>query len=137
MSTLVEFDVRGVDLLSRLLGQTERRLEDPRPGFREIADYLRGVERQQFATQGGRSGGWRPLSASTVRQKGNSRILVASGALMRSLTGAKGTVTKRELVFGTRLFYGRFVNKERPLIDLNVRDATQIAQILGSYVVHE
>jgi hypothetical protein len=139
--SFIEFDVRGADLASRLFGRTSYRLEDPRPAFRDIGVYLRGVEREQFVSHGGRSGGWAPLSPQTVRQKGSSTPLVATGALMHSLTGRgrghRERVSKAELLFGTSVFYGRFVAKRRPIIDLNRGDARHIALILGRYIVHD
>ena len=140
MTALVEFEVRGADLVSRLFGRTAHRIEDPRPGLREIADYLRVVEREQFASRG--KGKWTPLRPGTIRQKGSSTPLVASGALMRSLTakrgrGRKSRVTKSGLVFGTSLYYARFVSKRRPVIDLSRSNARRMAQIMGRYVVHD
>lgn len=74
----VEVDLRpGVDLLSRVRGRVER----PRPLLDGIATGFMERERQLFATSG--FGRWAPLAAATVRAKGNGRIMIDTGGLLR------------------------------------------------------
>lgn len=86
-----------------LLGLGARAIE-PRPVLELIAEQLRGIERELFDTEG--KGTWAPLAASTIARKGNDRILVDQGALMKSLTEQSGgdhfeVIQRTELFFGT------------------------------------
>jgi hypothetical protein len=125
--------VAGAELAGKLFTRTGQRLENPEPGLRLVADHLRKVESEQFASRGGRTGGWPELDPDTIRQKGSSEVLVATGELMRSLTrrgaaGSKEQITNEGLLFGTTLYYARFVSKRRPLVGLNSGDRREIAQ---------
>jgi phage gpG-like protein len=80
-----------------------------------ILDSLHRTTADQFASEGARgSGGWEPLAASTLDAKARSgidpRILHATGALERSLTGSGGIADAHPdgFDFGTRVPYAQF-----------------------------
>lgn len=106
---------KGDDVASRHLTELAKRGEDPRPAFRQVVEDVRGAEADWFGSGG--AGTWPPLAASTLEAKARagypSSALVATGALQRSLTikrgkGAVRSISKRQLRFGTKLYYGRF-----------------------------
>jgi phage gpG-like protein len=103
MTFRVEYQIDGIgEVTHDLLGMAARAAE-PAPILHGIAEALRKTEARLFEEEGG--GHWPPLAGSTIAAKGNSRILVETGALMRSLTedgaGHVEHVGGDELVFGT------------------------------------
>lgn len=107
-----ELDIAGDRQIARELLRVGEHAEDAAPAFRNIADYFRDLEREQFRSEGGSgSGGWPPLAASTLLRKAKlgqpQNILVASGDLRDSLTDAGDEqhiedVSHDGLLFGTR-----------------------------------
>jgi phage gpG-like protein len=97
------------------LNMLQAQLSDLSPAMELIAEDVREMEAEQFASAGA-SGGtpWAALAPSTVRRKrGAGGILVASGALLDSLTDAESpehveTIEKLSLEIGTDLPYARF-----------------------------
>lgn len=89
---ILEFDVFGDVQFSRDLLRFRDRAMDMRPAFASIHASFLAIERHQFATSGGFSGGWRPLAPSTVEAKErrglDPRILRATDAMWKSLTTA-------------------------------------------------
>ena len=102
--------------VDRGLARYQASLEDHSPALLAIADDLREMIAEQFATEGAAGGTpWAPLAPSTLRGHHARRggILNLTGALLGSLTekGAPGHVEDsdgRELVFGTELPYATF-----------------------------
>jgi phage gpG-like protein len=99
------------DSLKVLQGQ----LSDLSPSMRRIAEDIREMEGEQFASAGAAGGTpWAPLAPSTVKRKrGAGGTLVASGALLDSLTGPESpdhveAAGKLSLEIGTDLPYARF-----------------------------
>jgi hypothetical protein len=125
-------NVTGAMLIAKLFHRTSAHLEDPRPAFRSVEDYLQQVEMRKFAT----GAGWPRLAPSTIRQKHSARILIATGTLMRQLTrkGGKRLITRQSLTFGPTVFYARFVSKRRPLNELSFRNRREIRSIIRRYV---
>jgi hypothetical protein len=107
----------------------QHRLEEPGGGFASAANYLRGREARRFASRG--DGSWPPLAKSTVRRKGNARMLYLTGALERSLTTSESgnveRISGQTMTFGTSLFYGRFVAKKRPLFNTTPADRREVS----------
>lgn len=115
----------------------QHRLVEPRPGFESVADYLRGRQSRRFATRG--DGSWPPLRETTVKRKGNARVLYMTGALQRSLTtkgrGSVQRVSGQTMTFGTSLFYARFVAKKRPLFNTTSTDRRQASNRFMRYLL--
>jgi phage gpG-like protein len=97
------------------LNTLQAQLSDLSPAMELIAEDIREMEAEQFSSAGA-SGGtpWAALASSTVKRKrGADGILVASGALLDSLTdsAARGhveTIEKLSLEIGTDLPYAGF-----------------------------
>jgi hypothetical protein len=143
----VSVEVFGDVVVERELLRFSRAAENMRPAGEEFMDYMRGVEREQFNTQGASgSGGWAPLKRATVAQKAkrglDSRILRATDNLFESLT-SRGhpdhieKISADEWFFATRDKKARFHQKgtrkmpARRVIELserNRRDAVKIVQ---------
>lgn len=86
----LRFRIEGVPELSRILGITHKKLSNfKEPLWRAARLILKDVE-TQFRTEGGLSGGWTPLAASTVAGRlregfgGEHPILQRTGKLRRS-----------------------------------------------------
>lgn len=94
----ISMEVFGDVQLNRTLLRASERSRNLSPVFSDLANDFLKIERQQFDTQGGFSGGWKPLAESTIARKAalglDPRILHATLALQRSLTqpGAPGFV---------------------------------------------
>lgn len=113
----VEVEVFGDVQLSRDLLRFAQRANDMEPALDALADDFLAIERQQFSSEGGRSGGWAPLAPDYARTKAlqfpGKGILERHGDLRASLTeeGAKGSirrVTSDELLVGTDVDYAHF-----------------------------
>lgn len=155
----IEIDVFGDKQVSRELLRFSDRAHDAEPAFQSIADLLEHSEEKQFRT-GGRhaSAGWDKLKAATVKAKRRSddpvvrrnadKILVATGALMESLTadvqgvegGAVRIVEPHQLIFGTQLPYARFHQlgkgvPRRRVLELRARDRTEMVKRIQRYLM--
>lgn len=106
----IEINVDGDVQISRELLRFADRLVDAKPAFREIADDLREIEKEQFESEGARgSGGWKQLADSTIAAKQaaglDNGILKETEALFKSLTQKGGDhieeITKDSLRFGS------------------------------------
>jgi len=102
---------RGATRAALHVRELGERAADPRPAFERIGRKLREAEAQWFNTHG--AGRWPPLTAETADQKAaqgeRAGTLIASGALLRSLTSRSAVKVKRtELEFGTDVPYARF-----------------------------
>ncbi len=106
-------DSRNVE---RALNDFQASLGGNSPALAAVADDLRGMIAEQFATEGAAGGTpWTPLAASTLRKSRHVRsgILNLTGALRRSLTdpAAPGHVEEiggGQLLFGTDLAFAGF-----------------------------
>ena len=78
--------IEGVPELSRILGMTYQKVKNLKKPLQASAKLVRKDVEEQFKTEGGLTGGWQPLSESTIRgRKGNAHpILQVSGALRNS-----------------------------------------------------
>ena len=85
----IRWTIEGVSELSRVLLTTHKKLNDfTKPLFKSSKMILDDVQ-TQFRTEGGLSGGWTPLSLSTLIDKakkgyGGKQMLERTGALKRS-----------------------------------------------------
>ena len=90
-------------------------VSDLSPSMGMIAEDIREMEAEQFASEGAASGTpWAALAPSTLKRKGGGgRILQATGTLLDSLTDPESThhveaMDKLSLAIGTDLPYARF-----------------------------
>ena len=98
----------GLDLL-------QAQLSDLSPAMELIAEDMREMEAEQFASAGASGGApWAALAPSTVKRKrGRGGILVSSGALLDSLTDPGSPehvegIDQLSLEFGSSLPYAGF-----------------------------
>lgn len=83
----VEFNMLGEKQVSRELLRAGLRADQAAPVLGAIADDIIDWTRDQFDSEGGRSGGWAPLADSTVKSRGSAHpILQVHGDLMREMT---------------------------------------------------
>lgn len=103
--------------LDRELMRIGENAGDMRPAFDDIHEVLLDASRHQFSTEGGYSGGWAPLAASTVaaKQRGgfDPRILHRTLRLRNSLTQAGHPdhvyeASADEMYVGSRVPYGSY-----------------------------
>jgi phage gpG-like protein len=81
----VTIKVFGDTQFSRKLMRYGLRATEAAPVMESLGFFLSKVSKEQFQTEGARSGKpWTPLQSSTVARKGSSEILVDSGALRDS-----------------------------------------------------
>jgi phage gpG-like protein len=104
------------DQIERTLATYQASLADNSEALATVADDLRAMIAEQFATEGASGGApWVPLAPSTLRKARRTRagILDSTGALLGSLIdpGAPGHVevmSGQELLFGSALPYAIF-----------------------------
>jgi phage gpG-like protein len=84
----ISLDVFGDVQLKRKILRIGDRAEDAAPALRGLADYFRGIESEQFATQGqSGSGGWPELKPSTIRKRLAGRRDASVGRFRSASTG--------------------------------------------------
>jgi phage gpG-like protein len=134
----LHIELAGDVQLSRRFLTIQDNVRDLRPAMRQVLDYWRSEEREQFDSLGGHaSGGWLTLAPATIARKrassdattrGNAtRQLHATETLRKSLTveGAEysiGEVDEDGVTFGTSVPYagihqtgGAHIPQRRPL----------------------
>jgi phage gpG-like protein len=102
-------EVEGEVQLDRALSRFGDHLSDMSPFFEVVANMLQDIVGQQFDTEGGRTGGWTPLSpqyaAYKLSQVGSQPTLVYTGRMRRSLIERGGDnireITSDSLRWGT------------------------------------
>jgi len=149
MSLQLVIEEKGAEQASQLLVGLARRGEDPRPAFKTILDELRMAEDVWFRSHG--KGDWPALAPETLARKRElgqpSDILVATGALGRSLTvrrGAKSvrSATKTRMRFGSQVWYGKFHKLgsgnspvRDPLLPLDLRTRRRMVKDVQDYMM--
>jgi len=143
----LSLEVEGEELLGRMFSRFGEGVSDFSPAFVLMREELYQIERQQFETQGSRSGGWASLAESTVKRKGFDTIMVASRRLFKSLTGSGGDnvadITPTQLTFGTKVPYGIYHQSpaprvrlpRRPIIAFNDEDRKAMTKLMQRYLV--
>lgn len=146
--TQVNFDVLGERQVSQMLSRTTDKAADLGPYWLMVAGLLQDVIGQQFDSEGGRTGGWAPLSdryaSDKVRRFGSQPILVATGRLKESLTGGAGRIFRQEgnetLRFGTSVPYGVYHQSgtsrmpQRRILDLTKDDRRTMMKMLQRHL---
>jgi phage gpG-like protein len=109
-----------VEITSRLqnpqgfdrIDDMQRRMKSFRPIFNDIRSDLEKEWSNNFKTEGGNYGGWKPLSPKYAAWRGSAGpILIRSGQLfnsVRSLHGAPNDIKDDEAYFGTNVEYAKF-----------------------------
>jgi phage gpG-like protein len=109
-----------VEITSRLqnpqgfdrIDDMQRRMKSFRPIFNDIRSDLEKEWSNNFKTEGGNYGGWKPLSPKYAAWRGSAGpILIRSGQLfnsVRSLHGAPNDIKDDEAYFGTNIEYAKF-----------------------------
>ena len=103
--------IEGVPELSRILGMTYQKVTNLKKPLQASAKLVRQDVEQQFKTEGGLTGGWQPLSESTMRGRGNSPILQVSGALRNSFYSQ---VDERKAIISSKLPYFKYHQSRKP-----------------------
>lgn len=156
---MIQASVRGDARVMSTLTRWAARAGDSAPAMEEIIRYMEEATKQQFESEGRRSGRpWAPDKKTTLDRRdassqtalGQDLILQASQDLFRSLTesndqNAIRTVGPGFVRFGTRLGYadilrrgfhdraGHQIVARRP-VDFTRRDRYVIVKLLGSWI---
>lgn len=116
----LDLEAFGEVQFSRELLRIRDNARDMKPAFDDIHNVMVGASARQFSTQGGYSGGWKPLAASTRAHKSRAgldpRILHATLRLRNSLTQTSHPdhvyeSSSDEMFVGSRVPYGKFHQK--------------------------
>jgi phage gpG-like protein len=129
--------VHGEDAAARELWQMGERATHAQPVLGLVAQMLEATQQRNFRGEGSEFGPWPVLAPGTLADKTNTRPLVATGALERSLSGGASSVrriTDDSVTVGTSIFYARFQHGKRPLVGITARDATVAAEMVARYV---
>ena len=113
----IQITVDGKDEFNRAFNRLDASFDDLSPIWPDVRDHFWQIEKDQFASEGGKggSGRWKQLSERYNKQKiarygAGKGILEASGRLMKSLTGNNPgsvyTATKTDIAVGTMVPYG-------------------------------
>ena len=145
--TQVQFEVLGETQVSAMLSRTTDKIHDLAPYWATVTVLLQSLVKEQFDTEGGRTGGWAPLSpsyaADKARRFGAQPILVATGKLRDSLVGGSAIsrqVGNESLEFGTSVPYGIYHQKgtqnmpQRKILDLNSDDQRTLMKMLQRHL---
>lgn len=142
-------DIQGLAEVTAFVGGIQARLADLGPGLDLVHERFLEGRRRDFASQGRttRRGSWKALKSSTVKAKGNSRVLDKSGRLRRSLTQANHPdhvyrrTSRKILAMGTRVPYAQYhqagggkLPQRRP-VDPPPDEFDDYAEILAIFVV--
>jgi phage gpG-like protein len=93
---------------NRRLDQFARAMDDQTPANREASIAMYGFTLRNFDRQGALQGGWKPLAASTIRQKqriGKEQPLVRSGHMRAGFTSF---YSRDNAGVGNEVSYSRF-----------------------------
>ena len=146
----LSLDVYGEEQLERELLRFSAYAGAPQPAFRKIAEDMREQIAEQFESEGKRgSGGWTPLKEATVLAKAaaghDPHILQATRSMMESLTRVGGDhiekITDSELLFGSKVSYGKFHQKgtsnlpARKPVDFSEVNRRGFVRTLQRYIV--
>lgn len=113
----LEITAYGDVLIRRDLLRFADNLAVPVLALKAITRELRAATKRQFDTEGGNSGGWQALAASTLAEKTRKgypdKILQATGALMASLVDENDPahierLSADSVAFGSTMGYGIF-----------------------------
>ena len=100
--------VPPIEFILKQSGEFRHALDDLLPLWELFEPIMEEIETEQFDTEG--HGSWPALAESTLRQKEGGAILVRTGELKASLTGAGAASTKtpKTMTWGTDVAYAHF-----------------------------
>jgi len=147
----MSFEFEGDVQLGRALSRFENAVVNLQPFFTQTATFLETSVGKQFSSQGGRTGGWAPLSPSYAAWKAvnfpGAPLMVATGALRASLSGRSSDsireVRRDQLKWGTRVGYAGVHQRgsgnmpQRRVVDLVNDDRRDIMKSLHRRVISE
>lgn len=146
MPVTLTFRVLGEAQVDRTLAGMEAASRDMRGAFETLRDRFLELERRQFATQGGFSGGWRPLSPRYAEWKAHhypgKTILRRTDDLWRSLTEGPdiAIIEPGYMILGTSVEYAQahqegagHLPRRRP-VDLPERERREWVKVIQSYI---
>lgn len=139
--------VTGEEAAARHLADVSRRASDARPATTVVRKVLQDGLAKNFESRGAHFGAsWPELAEGTVRRKGHSRPLEASGDLAAALSGGRGkrsSSTRRRASAGVSrdLFYARFAKgtkhqPARPIIGASAEEHAKALAVVRQYVLH-
>lgn len=129
----ISIDVLGEDRIEREFLRIGENATDLSAGFNAALDRLEAQAEEQFRSQGGQSGGWAPLAASTLRQKSTALILEETGALRASVTGGDGEIRDVRpdgADYGTTVPYAPYHHSKAPRSHLPRRPLLEVDEAL-------
>ena len=144
-----ELSVDGEVQLDRALSRFGEHIPNMQPFFEMAADMISGFVRAQFESEGGRTGGWAPLSPKYAAYKlskvGSQPILVYTGRMRQSLIEKTGDNIREigtdRMRWGTSTPYaiwhqrGTSKMSQRKIIDLTEDDRMALMKALQRFLV--
>jgi len=112
----IKFTIEGVPELSRILMMEHQKLSNFKKPLRASADLVRQDVETQFKTEGGLTGGWKPLTEGTIRGRiragfGAHPILQRTGKLRRSFYSL---VDEKKAIISSRSPYFVYHQSRQP-----------------------
>ena len=107
----IRWKIEGVPELSRILLDTYQKVNNLKKPLQASAKLIRQDVEQQFKTEGGLTGGWKPLADSTLKGRGSSPILQVSGALRRSFYSL---VDEKKAIISSKSPYFKYHQSRMP-----------------------
>jgi phage gpG-like protein len=141
--------IQGDKQFDALLGSAKKRIDDWRPFWAQIRNFLVGVMKDQFSSEGARAQKWEPLSARYAAWKARNypgkTILRLTDRLYRSLTNISSSdmvfeTQEKSMLFGTRVPYaakhqlGEDRIKQRRILSLTNQDRADIVGLARQWV---
>jgi phage gpG-like protein len=145
----LQIGLEGDRQANELLFTRKKNVEDFRPVWADIRNFLMQVMREQFDTEGARAAKWQPLSKTYAAWKSRNypgkTILRRTDRLFNSLTtlGAPDQVfesDKLSMIFGTRVPYaakhqlGEGRVPQRRILSLTVKDRLAIRNLVREHI---
>jgi phage gpG-like protein len=127
----------------RAIGERAR---DAKPVLRVIQGLMARGAKEQFETEGSRSGlAWEPDTKAWVKRKASkdqdTRTERRTGALEESLMSTGGgrdairRLSKQSTTHGTRLFYAQYQGHKRMLLALTLREADRFSELMVDWIL--
>lgn len=115
MTKIVIKTTHDIDQVNNYVDEMRDRVEDFKPVFEEMKDYLSNAWQRNFETNGSSVGGWAPLDPEYGSWKSvhfpGAPPMIRSGELFRSLGSLRGReneINERSAQFGTNIEYAKF-----------------------------